>query len=280
MPSASLGRIALSIPQPQSKKENGEVSSDNQSPNMKMKDPGRGGKRQGVKEKNGGKEPRHPFGRRGGNRSLFPPLDALVIDLIDNGTDDPAWLVRLPDAKGQVAKWFTSIHKGTSSLSETVYSETVHDGGAVAYEFENDPFLRWLGSTRILVTTAENEVLIFLDESVLEQLPALLVSEDSISETSSNDGGNGESGEEAAGMYLAYADLTPELVLALLAFESGQDRAGADLTLMLKPLIDRVSVCVERNGPKLQLTSEASNCPANLIGLSTLLNAVYLLMAS
>ncbi len=289
-PPASLGRLAFSMPEmrgpmlTESEDSNGENGNDGGQGRRGRRDRNDRGERgeqiQGESQnsqnpsesesmQSGSEErPRRASrGRRGRGRFL-PPVNALVIDLVDNGTDDPAWLARLPDPDGKIAEWFTAIHEGTSPIAESVYTEPVQDGAAIAYEFEDGPFLHFFGVDRILVTAKEKEeVLLFEDEAILDQLPALLVPRPEDIEQDSDVGEN----------YLAYADLTPELILAMIAFEAGGDEQAADLAVQLKPFIETVRMIAERSEDQITVKSKAPNTPANVIGLMTLITAIQLL---
>ncbi len=263
-PAASLGRIAFSMPrlQPQTGPD---------------ENPERKGK---VGERDRANAPKLGMGRRGLREGLLPPMGSVVIDLVDTGAADPPWLARLPDSDGEIANWLAQIVDGNSPLSKTIDAAPVGDGDVTALEFREDgPYTRWFGTTRVFAAAAPGEVLIFVDEAVMERLeglsyPAPPLGRDMVSKQE-----NGE-GETLGTNYLAYADLTPELILALMAFEAGGGEQAKEVVNTFKPLVGPVTMNAQRQDRRMVLTSEAPAGPANFIGLATLFTAVRMLLAN
>lgn len=219
------------------------------------------------------------FEGRSSRMRMFPPIGAIVIDIVNTGADDPPWLAHLPDPDGEITKWFTRLSRGQGPMAETVWAEEIRDGAATAFEFEEGPFLHWLGTSRLLVTTAEGEVLVFEDEAVLDELPALIVPGPTAIPKDEQQGSNGDEADPPAPGVLAYADMSPELIKAMVAFQAGGNDAAVELVKILDPFVDSMCVSAERNGPQLTMRSKAPTGPANLIGIAVLISAAQMLLA-
>lgn len=284
-PAASLGRIALSMPKPQPQTGPDESAERQDRRERKQKSKAQSGReKRAVRNRDGASK--SAFGKRGLRGGLLPPMDSVVIDLVDTGAADPPWLARIPDPDGEIENWLIRIVDGGSPLSKTVDAQPVGNGEVTAFEFlEDGPYARWFGTTRVFAAAAPGEVLFFVDEAVMEQLEALSVPAldypppPPLGAKTPPKQVDGE-GETADANYLAYADLTPELILALMAFEAGGGDQAAEVVKTFKSLVGPVTVSAERQERRVLLTSEAPTGPANFIGLATLFTAIRMLLAN